>query len=80
MNEDTATIEWQATGPGANISPPLPFQCRLRGVTNYQECTLMREFSFHYVYSECSCYASLHYTDRLKSSLLNWVEQWRIHY
>lgn len=42
MNEDRVTIEWQGTGPGANASPSLEFQCRLRGITNFQQCMFLR--------------------------------------
>ena len=44
VNEDSATIEWQGTGPGANASPPLPFQCRLLGVTTFQQCMFVRGY------------------------------------
>ena len=43
VNEDSVTIEWQGTGPGANASPPLGFECRLRDVTNYEQCMFVEE-------------------------------------
>ena len=43
VNEDSVTIEWQGTGPGANASPPLGFECRLRAVTNYEQCMFVEE-------------------------------------
>ena len=38
VTEDNVTIEWQGTGRGANVTPPLPFQCKLRHVTSFHDC------------------------------------------
>ena len=45
VNEDKVTIEWQGTGPGANVSPPLGFECRIRDVTKYEQCMFVEESS-----------------------------------
>ena len=45
MNEESVTIEWQGTGPGANVNPPLPFQCRLDGDTIFQPCMFSRVYN-----------------------------------
>ena len=53
VTEDTITIEWQGTGPGANVIP-LPFQCKLHGVTRYHQCMsaiiLVSLYIYLYVY------------------------------
>ena len=43
VNEDSVTIEWQGTGPGAIASPPLEYQCKLQDITSFQQCMFVRD-------------------------------------
>ena len=38
LRGDTITIEWQGTGPGANVNPPLSFLCKISGINYFEEC------------------------------------------
>ena len=44
MNEDSVTIEWQGTGPGADAT--LGYVCQLRGVTDFEPCMLVEECGY----------------------------------
>jgi len=79
VNDDSVTIEWQGTGPGASAN--LGFECRLRNVTNYEQCMLVEESScpLDTEYSLKIYFFTLHC--RHKSSLITnfWIEQWKLH-
>ena len=82
VSEDEVTIEWQGTGPGANVSPPLGFECRIRDVTKYKQCMFVEESScpLDSEYSLKLYFFTLHC--RHKSSLYTnfWIEQWTLHH